>query len=83
MSSRSCRSLSALGFPFSGILDIFSNKIVCRQDKCLPRSDFSLGGPFVERAGIQPSSANGLEIYKKEGQLAQTKNTIFPIRDED
>ena len=62
MSSRSWRSLSALGFPFSGILDIFSNNIVWRHDKCRPRSDFSLGGPFVDKAGIQPSSANGLDI---------------------
>ena len=62
MSSKSWRSLSAFGFPVSGILDIFSNKIVWRQDKCRPKSDFSLGGPFVDSAGIHPSSASGLEI---------------------
>ena len=62
ISSNNFRSLSAFGFPDSGIFDMFSNKIVWRQDKCRPRSDFSLGGPLVDSAGIHSSSANGLEI---------------------
>jgi hypothetical protein len=59
MPSRSCRSLADL---VDDIVEMFSERIVCRQLRFRPSSDFSTGR---ERLGIHPSSARGLEICRR------------------
>ena len=58
MSSNNCRSLTDLALSV-GNLDTFSKRMVWREDKYRPRSDFSTG---KLRFGIQQSSETGLEI---------------------
>lgn len=64
MPSNSCLSLAAF---VVDIVEMFSDKMVCRQLKCLPSSDFSTG---MDRFGIQPSSASGLEICRRKVLIA-------------